>query len=81
MKRLLTLLGVVILTLGIQAVVMAEDTVEVMAENVTGEVEDEHKPFIDGKLGTFLLLDAIDWGQTLYIADHPEYYEINPILG
>ena len=30
----------------------------------------------------YLTLHAIDWGQTLYIADHPnEYYERNTILG
>jgi hypothetical protein len=31
---------------------------------------------------TYLLLHVADWGQTLYIARHPDqYYEVNPILG
>ena len=28
-----------------------------------------------------MALMAVDWGQTRYIAQHPEYYEVNPILG
>jgi hypothetical protein len=32
--------------------------------------------------GTYLGLVLVDWGQTLYIADHPdEYFEHNKILG
>lgn len=31
---------------------------------------------------TYLAIHIADWGNTLYIADHPEdYHEINPILG
>ena len=31
---------------------------------------------------SFLALEIVDWGQTHYIADHPEEYtESNPILG
>ena len=31
---------------------------------------------------TFLALGVVDWGQTLYIAKHPEEYgESNPVLG
>lgn len=30
----------------------------------------------------YLALHVVDWGQTLYIADHPrEFHECNPILG
>lgn len=30
----------------------------------------------------YLILHAADWGQTLYIAKHPnEYWEVNPLLG
>jgi len=29
----------------------------------------------------FLTVDAMDWSQTLKIAQHPELYETNPILG
>lgn len=30
----------------------------------------------------YLVLHAIDWGQTLYIADHPDtHHEQNPLLG
>lgn len=53
-----------------------------MAEDTAVEATEERKQFIDGKLGTFLFLDIIDWGQTLNIADNPDkYYEHNPILG
>ena len=32
--------------------------------------------------GTYLGVHAIDWGQTRYIAKHPdEHYEINPLMG
>lgn len=27
------------------------------------------------------LLIVTDWAQTRYIADHPDYYEMNPLLG
>lgn len=30
---------------------------------------------------TALTFTVIDWGQTRYIAEHQQFYEINPILG
>lgn len=34
-----------------------------------------------GLEAAYLGLLVLDWGQTLYIADHEDYYERNPILG
>ncbi len=29
----------------------------------------------------YLSITAVDWAQTRYIVEHPEYYELNPLLG